>query len=155
MSATIMRFMASHHIPYEVVEHAHAATSLQNAKAAHIDPHRIAKAVLLEGDECMLAAVVPADRRVHLGRLTADVGKQLHLAGENDAGRLFRDCEPGAIPALTLAYGVEMVWDDSLLESDDLYFEFGDHRQLVHVRTADLRPILENMPHGSFSKRMV
>lgn len=155
MSATITRFLESHHIPYDMVEHTHAATSLQNAKAAHIDPHRVAKAVLLEGEDCMMVAVVPADRRVHLGKLAMDSGKPLHLAQENDAGRLFEDCEPGAIPPLTVAYGVEMIWDDSLLENPDLYFEAGDHRQLIHVRTEDLRPMLEDMPHGMISKRTI
>ena len=155
MSATITRFLESRHIPYEMVEHMHTATSLQNAKAAHIDPHRVAKAVLLEGDDCMMVAVVPADRRVHLGKLAMDSGKPLHLAQERVAGRVFEDCAPGAIPALTVAYGVEMIWDDSLLDSSDLYFESGDHRQLIHVKTEDLRPVLENMPHGMISKQMI
>ncbi len=155
MSATITRFLEHRHIPYEMVEHMHTATSLQNAKAAHVDPHRVAKAVLLEGDDCMMVAVVPADRRVHLGKLAMDSGKLLHLAQESDAGRVFEDCEPGAIPALTVAYGVEMIWDDSLLEGPDLYFESGDHKQLIHVKTEDLRPMLENMPHGMISKQMI
>ena len=155
MSATITRFLEHRHIPYEMVEHMRTVTSLQNAKAAHVDPHRVAKAVLLEGEDCMMVAVVPADRRVHLGKLAVDSGKLLHLAQEGDAGRLFGDCEPGAIPALTVAYGLEMIWDDSLLEGPDLYFESGDHRQLIHVKTEDLRPVLENMPHGMISKQMI
>ena len=155
MSATITRFLEHRHIPYEMVEHTYTATSLQNAKGAHVDPHRVAKAVLLEGDDCMMVAVVPADRRVHLGKLGMDSGKLLHLAQESDAGRVFEDCERGAIPALTVAYGVEMIWDDSLLEGPDLYFESGDHKQLIHVKTEDLRPMLESMPHGMISKRMI
>jgi prolyl-tRNA editing enzyme YbaK/EbsC (Cys-tRNA(Pro) deacylase) len=60
----------------------------------------------------------------------------LRLATEAKLKYLLKDCEPGAVPPLGAAYGLETVWDDSLLEQSDTYFEAGDHETLVHMKRA-------------------
>jgi Ala-tRNA(Pro) deacylase len=149
MSMTIERYLAQHEIPYELMTHSHSATSMQSARAARVDPHRVAKAVLLEGgDGCYMAAVIPANRQVSLGHLRHDYGQMFRLADERVIAPIFKDCEPGAIPALTTPYHLEMIWDDSLLNEPEIYFEAGDHEHLVHLRTEYLREMLDRLPHG-------
>ncbi len=144
-------YLATHHVPYEVISYPHTATSLQTARAAQVDARRLAKAVLLEGDGCLLAALLPADQRVSLGRLSQDFGEHIHLADEATMRTLFADCEPGAMPGLPKAWGIDMVWDDELLAQADLYLETGDHMRLVHVETRHLKEILADTPHCHFS----
>ena len=55
----------------------------------------------------------------------------------------------GAVPPLGPAYGIESIWDEQLMNEPDLYFELGDHKHLVHVRTRDYLALLENERHGS------
>jgi Ala-tRNA(Pro) deacylase len=148
----IEAYLASHHVAYEVVTHEHAASSLAAAHLAHIDPKRLAKAVLLESDDCLLAAMVSADHEVSLGRLRDDFGERIHLADEATIRARFTDCDPGAIPGLTTAWGVDMVWEDDLLAQPDLYLETGDHTHLLHVETRTLKELLAGMPHCHFSK---
>lgn len=149
MSMTIESYLTQHEIPYELMTHAHSSTSMQSARAAHIDPQRLAKAVLLEGsDGCYMAAVIPANRQVSLGHLRHDYGHVCRLADERVIAPFFKDCEPGAIPALTTPYHLEMIWDDSLLNEPEIYFEAGDHEHLVHLRTEYLREMLDKLPHG-------
>lgn len=146
----IERYLEQHHVPYEVVPHAHTATSLHSAHAADVPSDHVAKAVLLEGDGCHMAAMVPAHRDVRLGQLRMDYGERLHLADEAAIRALFADCDPGAVPGLPPAWGVETVWDDELLAQTDLYLEAGDHEHLIHVATHHLRQALEDMPHCHF-----
>jgi Ala-tRNA(Pro) deacylase len=145
------RYLESNRIPFEVVPHPHSATSLQSAKSAHIRADQLAKAVILESDDCYLAAVVPADRHVMLGKLRQTLGRDFWLAREGSLGTMFPDCEAGAVPALTQAWGVEMVWDDSLMNMDAIYMEAGDHEHLLRIRTRDLAPMMQQVPHCQFS----
>lgn len=153
MNATykIESYLADCNVPFEIVNHAHSSTSLQTAHAAGIDAGRVAKAVLLEGDGCVLAALVPADQDVRLGQLTEDLGRHIHLADETTIRRMFSDCDPGAMPGLPIAWGIEMVWEDELLAQPDLYLEAGDHTRLIHIKTQHLQDALAEMNHCHFS----
>jgi Ala-tRNA(Pro) deacylase len=50
------------------------------------------------------------------------------------------------------AYGLETVVDDVLAEQPDIYFEGGDHEQLIHVSAEAFHALLgERVRHGQFS----
>lgn len=152
---TVQTWLAQHQTPFEVLSHHHTASSLRTACEANIRPGCLAKAVLLEDDlqhDHFMMAVVPATHRVELARVSEQAGRQMRLATEADAARLFPDCEAGAIPPLGPAYGVETILDDSLLEQQELYFEAGDHEHLVHLKAGDLFRLLPDCTHGQFSR---
>ena len=148
----IENYLDEHHVPYEIIDHVPTATSLHTAHSAHIDPARLAKGVLLEGDDaCLVVAMIPADQEIQLGQLQVEYGSHLHLADEATVRRQFDDCDPGAVPGLAIAWGVETVWDDSLLAQPDIHLEAGDHRHLIHVQTRNLQMALEAMTSCHFS----
>lgn len=152
---TVQMYLLQHQTPFDVVTHRHSASSLRTANAAHIDAGSLAKAVMLEDDlkhSHYVMAVVPANRQVDLARLSRQAGRPLHLANEEDAAGLFADCDAGAIPPVGPAYGVETMWDESLMRPAELYFEAGDHEHLVHLKSADLLPLLQGCAHGEFSR---
>ena len=152
---TLKSCLDQEHVPYEVIAHRHAATSLRAAETAHVDAGCVAKAVLLEEDlehSHYVMAVLPASHRVVLPEVARRIGRQVHLATEEDAAGLFEDCETGAIPAVGPAYGVETVVDDSLIAQPELYFEAGDHEHLVRMKTADFLRLLGDCPHGRFGR---
>jgi Ala-tRNA(Pro) deacylase len=154
LSTTIERYLKQSNVPYNLVSHPRAVTSLKTAGSAHIDASRLAKAVLLEDDNRYMLAVLPASRHVKLGKLRHELGRDVRMATEGEVAELFKDCDPGAIPALGAAYGVEMIWDDSLLEQPELYFEAGDHERLVQMKTEDYRKLVGNLWHGQFTVPM-
>jgi Ala-tRNA(Pro) deacylase len=152
---TLKSFLDKEQVPYELVAHRHTATSLRSANTAHIDPARLAKAVLLEQDlehSHFVVAVVPASHRLQLGEAGRRLGRQVHLATEDDAAMLFEDCETGAIPALGAAYGVDTIVEDSLLAQAQVYFEAGDHEHLVRMAKGDFLRVLGDCPHGPIAK---
>ena len=142
---TVRLYLTDHQTPFDVVTHAPTASSLRTATKARIGAGSLAKAVLLEADlarDRCLVAVVPASRRVDLDQFTRRTGRPVHLATEEDAVELFGDCAAGALPPLGPAYGVETVWDDSLMLEPELYFEAGDHEKLVHVDQTSFRRLM-------------
>ncbi len=146
------RFLDEHMIPFDLVAHPHSQTSAETARAAGVPLARLAKGVLLDGRECQMVAMIPADQEVHLGRLGFDQGVEFTLADEASVSRLFGECEPGVVPGLPNAWGVEMVWDDALMAQPDVYLEAGDHERLLHIETRYLRELFGDAPHCHFSQ---
>ncbi|MBL8529125.1 MAG: YbaK/EbsC family protein, partial [Burkholderiales bacterium] len=129
IATTLENYLRYMQVPFEVLPHPKAMTSLRSANAAHIPAHQMAKAVVLEDETGYVMAVVPADRRVHLGALREQLGRTMGLATEPELGTVFKDCALGAIPPLGAAYGIESVVDDELREGSEIYFEAGDHEE--------------------------
>ncbi|MGQ0532757.1 MAG: aminoacyl-tRNA deacylase [Caulobacteraceae bacterium] len=151
ISPKLQSYLDRRCVQYEKVPHTRALSAVQAAHAAEIDDDRLAKAVLVRaGDEYMLA-VVPASRHVVFDQLQRWLGKPVRLAEERESEDLFADCDLGAIPPVGSAYGLETVMDDSLVDAEDIYFEGGDHRTLVHMRAADWRKLMKDTAHGAFS----
>lgn len=151
-ASTVENYLRRQHVPYEVLAHSHTHTSLQSARAAHVAPDAMAKAVLLRDSGQYLMAIIPGTHHLQLGRLRRQLGRDLGLATENEMAALFQDCEPGALPALGPAYGIETVWDDSLRAQSELCFEAGDHEHLVRMKRRDYLELLAGCPHGAFSE---
>jgi Ala-tRNA(Pro) deacylase len=154
-AVTVEEFLERHHLAHEVVSHAPTGSSLESARAAQILPQRVAKGVLLAADGKYLLAVTRADYHLNLAELRRQLQVRVELATREDLESVFDDCVLGAVPPLGPAYGIESVWDEELMKEPDLYFEFGDHTHLVHVRTRDYLALLANDRHGSFSEPMI
>lgn len=148
----ITEYLRAHRIPFEIINHPHTNTSRQTAIAAGVDSHRLVKAVLLQSPDCYLAAMLPADEQVRLGVLSKDYGQRFELATEDTVRNVFEGCDSGAAPGLPVAWGVDMIWDDDLLEQPDLYLEAGDHERLIHIETRHLRDMLRDTPHCHFAQ---
>ena len=146
------RFLDEHMIPFDLVAHPHSRTSAETARVAGVSPDRIAKGVLLDSPDCQMVAMIPADQEIRLGKLRQETGVELTLADEATVSRIFSDCDPGVVPGLPNAWGVEMVWDDALMAKPDIYLEAGDHERLLHIETRYLREAFGDAPHCHFSQ---
>lgn len=152
IASTVSGYLAEHDVAYDVLTHPHTATSGETAEASHVPGTRLAKSVILEDDLGYLMVVLPSNRQVNLGELHRQLNRNLGLATESELVHLFTDCEPGALPAMGPAYGMETIVDDLLAEQPEIYFEAGDHEQLIHV-SAEVFEILmgDRTRHGQFS----
>jgi len=133
VSATLEECLRSKGSRYEIVHHPHSHTSMGTAQAAHIPGDRLAKTVLLEDEFGYVAAVLPSTYHVRLSEMRKKTGRRLVMAGETEMRSLFKDCEVGAVPPICTAYGMQTYLDESLIRQPDVYFEAGDHEQLIHM----------------------
>jgi Ala-tRNA(Pro) deacylase len=145
-------FLLAQNAEYEVQRHRRTRGSSDTAHAAHVPPHQLAKAVVLEDDIGCVMAVVPADRYVRLGRVSQVLKRQhLHLADEDRIATLFPDCERGAVPALGMVWGLETVVDDELDDLSVVYIECGDHEGLLRLEQRQFHALMRQARHGPFS----
>ena len=138
-------------IEAEVVAHRRTSTAARTAKASHLPAGQLAKGVLLRDGVGYLLAVVPASHHVDLHAVGRLCGRPVTLADEEEIGRLFPDCEFGAVPPIGAAYGLPTIVDDVLASQPDVYLEGGDHLNLVHLRGEQFIGLMRDVPHGRFS----
>lgn len=143
IAPTLQDYLAERQIAYEVLPHTRTVTSATTAQAAHLPGRSVAKAVVVEDERGYVLAVVPATARVQLPRLERELHRSgLHLASEPELGKLFPDCELGAVPALGQAYGLPTIVEEELAAQPDVFFEAGDHRHLVHVSQGEFSRLI-------------
>jgi len=153
IASTVSNFLVAQGVEYDVLTHPHSASSGESAQAAHVPGSHLAKSVILEDEQGYLMVVLPSSRQVNLQELHRQLNRDLVLATESELGGLFSDCEIGALPPIGSIYGVETVVDDAIAEQTDIFFEAGDHEQLIHVSAETFQALLgEHVLHGHFSE---
>jgi Ala-tRNA(Pro) deacylase len=152
VAITLAQYLAERGVEYDVVEHPHAVTASQSARTGRISLNRLAKAVVLKGEDGFMLAVLPASSHIQFGRLRKQLGADMDMASEEQIETLFLDCEPGAVPALGAAYGLKVIVDDSLANEPEIYLEGGDHASLVHISGSTFQKLLADARHARFAE---
>ena len=151
MSKILKEYMADQQVEFQVAFHPHTADSSHTAELSHIPGDRLAKAVILEDDRGYVMAVVPASHRVSLGKLHHQLDRRLGLATEGELKPLFPDCDLGAIPPVGSAFGLDTLVEEALFEQPEIWFEAGDHEEVVRMSGHQFRTLMAKATRGRFS----
>ena len=152
MAKTLEGFLDKNGVEYDILMHRHTDSSINSAHAAHIPEGQLAKPVILEDDQGYLMAVIPADSHVKIREINRLLGRNMGLATENEIPALFTDCEPGAIPPVGQAYGMQTIVDNDLDACSDIYFESGNHEQLIHINGVTFVQLMKVARHASICR---
>ncbi len=153
-------FLKGKHVPFQVLPHRETFDAQHLAHELHISGHRVAKTVLVRTGEHgpYYVAVLPAAERVCF-ELVGSLfnAERVELATEQEIGRLFPDCELGAIPPFGSIYGLRTLLDRDLLEEPWIVFEGQTHQEAIRMRVEDFVRIesptvgdfaMEALPHS-------
>ena len=151
IAITLAQYLLDRKIAYDLVHHPHTETALATAAASKLPAESVIKAVVLKGTDGFMLALLPASRHIKFDALRKLLGSEVDIANEEQVETLFLDCEPGSVPALGAAYGLDVVVDDSLAQQPELYLEAGDHAHLVHISGTNFRKLMHDARHGRFS----
>ena len=151
IAITLKAYLDKHHVDYDMVKHLHSETALEAAHSAHVPSHQVAKAVVLEDEDGYVVSVLPSTNQLDLEWVNETLGRELELAREIELRELFQDCAIGAVPALSNAYGLDVIWDDQLKTASDIYMEAGDHENLIHMHGDAFCKLMEDLPHNIIS----
>jgi len=152
ISTTLISYLEERNVKYDLVAHKHTATAVASAREAHLPAHQVAKAVVLRDDEGYVVSVLPANHSLEIAWVNDELNRNLELAEEKEFKALFEDCEAGAVPALGDAYGIQVIWDDELAYTADVYIEAGDHEHLIWLGRKEFKSLMSALPHTIISK---
>ena len=139
----IIDFLEKSKISYEVEDHPVAFSAQTMAAVIHEPGKYVAKPVLVKADGKFLLCVLPAHRKIDLQELKNQVGaKSIEIAGEDEIGKIFPDCELGAEPPFGNLYNVTTIMDKSLEKDDHIIFQAGSHEKAVRMSMADFKKLV-------------
>jgi Ala-tRNA(Pro) deacylase len=139
LSERLRKLLERNNIQYEVLPHREAFTSQEVANTSHVAGRLLAKPVIVrESEDRWYMAVVPATEHVSLAAVHRVTGRARgRLATEEELRRLFPDCELGAMPPIGALYGIPSYLDEGLRRNEDIYFQAGNHHEIVRMKFAD------------------
>lgn len=131
-------------VHYRLSRHETAYTAQDLAAAEHIPGRKVIKPVLVKADGHFVLCALPASHRVDLDTLRNQLQvTAIELAGEDEVGRAFPDCELGAEPPIGCLFGLPTVMDESLIADERVTFQAGTHQDAVTMSLADYRKIAQ------------
>jgi Ala-tRNA(Pro) deacylase len=151
ISSTLNKFLDQHQIEFELVPHTPTGSSMETMRQAHVPGNRLAKAVVLKEEDNYSMVVLPSVEHVDLAALRKQLGHGVELATEAELSKLFPDCAVGAVPPVGPAWNMDTYLDDCFLGDDDeIFFEAGDHEDLVRVSGDQFQKLLGDVRHGHY-----
>lgn len=142
----VIELLKERDVEFQVCPHAEARDAQRLAQALHVCGKHVIKAVMLKADQgfAYVVALVPADKRVNLDKLSKAMGgSRLEVASEEEVVRHCPDCEPGVLPPFGSEYGMQTWVDSSLVHENEVFFEANTHHDAVRMRFEDFRKMEE------------
>ncbi len=125
-------------IKYISINHSPAYTARETAASTFIPRREFAKTIIVDIDGEKVMAVVSASRHVSIEALrNLAHANEARLASEDEFGKLFPDCEVGAMPPFGSLYNMRVFVDEMVTEVDDLCFNAGSHEQILRMDCRD------------------
>ncbi len=154
MLKNFSQYLNNHPVKSVSIHHHAAFTAQEQAESIHVSGDHFAKTVILNADNKYVMAVLPATHLIDL-KLLKDVvhAQRLELIHEEEAMRLFPDCEIGAMPPFGNIYNMPTYVDRSLICDDDIYFNSTKLHDAIRMKYKDY----QNLVHpviGRFSKHV-
>jgi Ala-tRNA(Pro) deacylase len=140
-----LEFLDQNRIRYAHTGHRLAYTASDVAQAEHLSPSQMAKCVIFFSHRTGYGmAVLPADCFVDLEELRWVTGAHhIRLATEPEIGRLFRQCELGAMPPFGNLFDLPVFMDVAIGDHPTISFNAGTHRDVIHMSFSDFRRLVE------------
>lgn len=141
--ARITEFLKQKSVPYEVMRHAAAFTAQELAAVEHVKGRDHAKVVVVQTERARMLAVLPADHRVNLDKLSRAAGERCTLVDESEFDRMFPDCDRGTMPPFGALYDLPTWVDRSLTADQYIVFEAGSHTDAIKMLYKDFEKLAD------------
>jgi Ala-tRNA(Pro) deacylase len=143
MPIDLKEFLDANKIKYISISHSPAFTAQGIAALTHTPGKELAKTVIVNIDDELAMAVLPASHQVNLSllRQRARAGT-IRLATEREFKDKFPDCETGAMPPFGNLFGMKVFVDEILSKDREIAFNAGSHRELIRLAYEDFERLV-------------
>lgn len=152
-SQQLESYLKEHETPYIMHHHHRSMTARQLAESENIDPHEVAKVVIMKDSHQYFMMVMPADYQIDLKATRDILGSQdAILATEDDLAKLFPDCELGAMPPFGQLYEMPVYAERDLSDDKEIEFHAGSHHEAIRMKYSDWHKMVQPQA-GHFSNK--
>ena len=137
-------FLDQNNVKFVTISHSSAYTAQEIAASAHISGNELAKTVMVQINDKMAMAVLPATNQIDFDLLKKipGIGK-VELAAESEFKNRFPDCDLGAMPPFGNLYGMDVFADEALTHDQEIAFNAGSHTELIRLAWSDYEKLVQ------------
>jgi Ala-tRNA(Pro) deacylase len=129
-------------VSFKTMKHKPTFSAQTLAATEHVPGDLVAKVVVVRAGDGHAMLVLPASYNIVMKKVCKVLGeKKCRLADEETLGKLFPDCELGAMPPFGGEYGLPVYVDQHLADDEEIVFESGYHDEAVKMKWADYEKI--------------
>lgn len=137
-SPQLEELLQEHQVSYELRHHEKCMTARQLAEVEHINPHQVAKVIVMRSPKQQYyMMVLPADYTIDMKAVHSMLGENLTFATEQEMQGLFPDCEVGAMPPFGSLYNMNLIVERDLADDAEIEFNAGSHEDAIRMSYAD------------------
>jgi Ala-tRNA(Pro) deacylase len=139
----LIEVLRREHVAYELIPHHRTETAVAEARVLGVDPHQVAKTLILSTPFGFVRAVLPASDRLDLEKARFALNTpEVELATEETLVGAYPEFELGAVPPMGGAFDRVLV-EERLFDSEFIVLEAGTHDESVRLRTSDLLTVAD------------
>ena len=152
IASKLNHFIESKGISYQPLHHPRSEHLGQAIELANAVPELCVKAIPLIDKGGPAVAVIPFPADLDLNLINETFNRQFQLLDEAHHGKLFRDCDFGALPAFSMAYGLPVMVDADMLDNDYVFSASGCACTLLKMTGVVFRTAMMGAIKGRISK---
>ena len=142
IASKLGQFLHQQGIDCQSIHHPRSGQFQQAIEMANAVPELTLKAVPLIDRKGPVIAVIPYLAELDLELVNQTLSRQFQILDAQQVSRLFKDCEPGNVPSLGMAYGLPVLIDADVLEHDHCFMQCGCSSTLLKLTGRDLRLVM-------------
>lgn len=143
----LQEFLNRNRVRFESVAHIPSVTAQETAQVTHTRGKEFAKTIVVDVDGRLAMVVLPAHKKINLGRLQRAIGAtHVEIADEEQFHTAFPECEIGAMPPFGNLYDMEVFVADILAEDDRIAFNAGSHTEAIRMSYEDFEKLVKPVP---------
>lgn len=139
IATRLSQYLHQYGIDCQPIHHARSLAFEEAIEAANAVPELTLTAIPLIDRRGPALAVIPFLAELDLAELNATLSRQFQKLPEDQASKLFKDCEPGVLPVFGMAYGLPVLLDADVLENDHVFMRCGCSSTILRVPGRTLR----------------
>ncbi len=133
----VKKYLDKQEVDYQELAHKTVYTTFDAAQTLKKELKQIAKNLLVQADKTFALVVVPADKKIDLGKIKKALGaKQVSIPSEKVMIKVLK-IKPGAISSFGKLHKLELLVDKAMLNVKQAVFSTGSYTDSVFMKVKD------------------
>ena len=155
LASRLGKYINAHAVQCQLIHHARSRDLSHAVLLAQAVPELTVKAHLVLDRAGPAVLIVPFQTKPNVDALNSFSSRNFQLIDDEQAGRLFTDCDHGHVPVLAQAYDLPLYVDEAVFSWDEVFASSGCANTLLRLNRGSVRAVLRDASVGLFSEHLL
>lgn len=155
LASRLGKYINAHAVQCQLIHHARSRDLSHAVLVAQAVPELTVKAHLVLDRAGPAVLIIPFQAKPGIDALNRFASRNFQLIDDEQAGRLFPDCDHGHIPVLAQAYDLPLYVDETIFSREEVFASSGCANTLLRMSQSSVKAALREASRGQFSENLL